>query len=52
MKNKKEKAKQNYEHPIIKSIRFKIGDVLATSGNFNVVPEEPGIDLPIDPFEP
>ena len=44
---KQEKPK--YLEPQIEIIQFETEDVLTTSGNYN---EEPGIDLPIDPFEP
>lgn len=47
---KQEKPK--YLKPQIEIIQFETQDVLTTSGSYNVVPKEPGIDLPIDPFEP
>ena len=47
---KQEKPK--YLKPQIEIVQFETEDVLTTSGNYNVVPEKPGIDLPIDPFEP
>lgn len=34
----------------IEIVEFEAEDVLTASGNFNEVPEEPGIDLPIDNF--
>lgn len=47
---KQEKPK--YSEPQIEIIQFETEDILTTSGNYNDVPEEPGIDLPIDPLEP
>ena len=44
--------KSKYSEPQIKIVLRKAEDVLTTSVSHNDIPEEWGIDLPIDPFEP
>ena len=51
MKLEKEKQKMQYEPPSIETILFATEDILTTSGTGNL-DYEPGIDLPLDPFDP
>lgn len=45
---KQEKLK--YTKPQIEVVQLEIEDILTISKNYNDIPEEPGIDLPIDQF--
>lgn len=51
MKLEKEKQKMQYEPPSIEIILFATEDILATSGTGDPG-YDPGIDLPLDPFDP
>ena len=46
-----QQEKPKYLEPQIEIVRFETEDVITTSGTYNSVPEEPGIDLPIDVWQ-
>ena len=46
VKLEKEKQKMQYETPSIETILFATEDILTTSGIY-----DPGIELPLDPFD-
>ena len=51
LKLEKEKQKMQYEPPSIEIILFATEDILTTSGTGDPG-YDPGIDLPLDPFDP
>ena len=51
MKLEKEKQEMQYETPSIEIILFATEDTLTTSG-IGDLDYDPGIDLPLDPFDP
>ena len=42
--------KLKYFEPQIKIVRLKTEDIITISGNHNDIPENPGIELPVDPL--
>ena len=51
LEKEKQKQKMQYEPPSIEIILFATEDTLTTSG-IGDLDYDPGIDLPLDPFDP